>query len=82
MSHRRNEPAELHELREQVTEAKEGNLELRRMKAKSLSLREERGRKGAGVHQRVSHALGPLSYGALSVPKGLDFRGHLREGSQ
>ena len=52
------------------------------MKAKALSLREERGRKGAGVLQRVSRMLGPFSYGALSVPKGLNFRGHLREESQ
>lgn len=46
------EPAGLHGLRKQVTEAKEGPLGLRRKKAKVHALREERKKKGMGERER------------------------------
>ena len=48
----RREPAGLCGLRKQVTEAKEGPLELRREKAKVHALREDRKKKGMGERER------------------------------
>ena len=64
MSHGRSEPAELHRLRKQVKEAKEGPLEFRREKAKRQALKKKV--KGQREKER-ERTLGPQSLGLSRV---------------
>ena len=87
----RSEPAVLHGLRKQVTEAKRVPLELRRRKAMERcrhgcmwERERERESARASIHKCESRVcmLGPLSQWILSVIQGRDFRGSFRRGSQ
>ena len=72
MSHR------IYGLRKQVTEAKEGLLELRRKREARKTPQGKRVGKGADMPQRESHVRSSV----LRAFKGGDFRGQNRGGSQ
>lgn len=72
MSHGRSEPAGLHGLGKQVTEVKEGFLEIRKKKPRIYASVGRRRRKGLQSSiERKSHA----GFFFLRAFKGVDFRG-------